>query len=413
MFLPGRSWRLQVFGVALAIAAAIVSAQSLASARESAATYLIQPGDSLLQIASSTGVSLDRLMALNGLKDPDMIIAGKSLQLQADQAAAAANAPAPAATPSTTNAAKYTVKPGDTLWDIALATKVTVDALIKANNLDNGDKLTVGQQLTVPKPAPKPAAPAAPAAPPAQAPTQKPSSGLQQKVVAEAQRVGGPNARVGVAAYNLVSGERISIKGDESFPSASVMKLPILVELERQIAAGTLKWNDALRNDVNLMISVSDNEAANRLTDRVSMVAVNDEMRSLGLGGTRFLNTFTDVRSQLNPGQNSTTPNNMARLLELIATDQIVNSATSADIRSQLARNTDRSKLQRLLPSDAKLAHKSGWFDGVANDVGIVTVERVPARWVIAVLTQNVPDAETGNQLVAAISKAVYDQWAP
>ena len=143
------------------------------------------------------------------------------------------------------------------------------------------------------------------------------------------------------------------------------------------------------------------------------MVAVNDEMRSLGLGSTRFLNTFTDTRSPINPGQNSTTPSNMARLLELIATDQIVNSATSGDIRSQLARNTDRSKLARLLPSDAKLAHKSGWFDGVANDVGIVTVERVPARWVIAVFTQNVPDAETGNQLVAAISKAVYDQWAP
>jgi hypothetical protein len=49
----------------------------------------------------------------------------------------------------------------------------------------------------------------------------------------------------------------------------------------------------------------------------------------------------------------------------------------------------------------------------VANDVGIVTVDRVPTRWVIAVFTDNVPDAETGNQIVAAISKAVYDAWAP
>jgi beta-lactamase class A len=100
-------------------------------------------------------------------------------------------------------------------------------------------------------------------------------------------------------------------------------------------------------------------------------------------------------------------------LLELIATDQMVSPQVSGDIRALLARNADRSKLVRLLPPDARVAHKSGWYDGVANDVGIVTVDRVPARWVIAVFTENVPDAETGNQIVASISKAVYDAWAP
>ena len=44
--------------------------------------------------------------------------------------------------------------------------------------------------------------------------------------------------------------------------------------------------------------------------------------------------------------------------------------------------------------------------------LGNVTVSRVPSRWVIAVFTENVPDAETGNQLVATISKTVYDAWA-
>jgi len=438
VFLPGRSLRLQLLGIALAIAAAIVSAQSLASAREGAASYVIQPGDTLLSIAGSTGVALDRLISLNGIKDPDVIIAGKSLSLQGGSAApesAAGTGPAVQAVGT------YKVKAGDTLWEIAVANKVSVDALLKANSLENGDRLSVGQQLTLPT---------ARASGPAQAqgqqlqqtqqsqqgqrnaqaqqsqqaqqpqPTQqaqqsgqaKSAAALQQKVLAEVQRLGGPNARVGVAAINLVSGERLAIKADESFPSASVMKLPILVELERQIGAGTIKWNDQLRNDATQMISVSDNEAANRLADQVSMVAVNDEMRALGLGGTRFLNTFTDTRTPRNPGQNATTPGNMARLLELIATDQIVNSATSADIRGLLAKNTDRSKLVRLLPGDARVAHKSGWYDGVANDVGIVTVERVPTRWVIAVFSQNVPDAETGNQLVAAIAKAVYDAWA-
>ena len=86
---------------------------------------------------------------------------------------------------------------------------------------------------------------------------------------------------------------------------------------------------------------------------------------------------------------------------------------TMFDGRTLLSRNADRSKLVRLLPPDARVAHKSGWYDGVANDVGIVTVDRVAARWVIAVFTENLPDAETGNQIVASISKAVYDAWAP
>jgi beta-lactamase class A len=373
----------------------------MASAREAAATYVIQPGDTLLNIAGVTGVPMDKIVGLNGLTDPDVIIAGKILKLQpgaaADQAAAAAAAP--------TGPARYTVKGGDTLWDIATANGVGLDALIKANNLSDADKLSIGQQLALPEKQ-KPAAPK-----PAPTPQPKPNL-LQQKILSEAQRVGGTDARVGVAAINLVSGEHINVKADETFPSASVMKLPILVELERQVAAGSVKWNDNLRTDTAQMISVSDNAAANRIADMVSMVAVNDNLRKLGLGGTRFLNTFTDSRTPANPGQNQTTPANMARLLELIATDQIVSGPVSAEIRGLLARNADRSKLVRLLPADAKVAHKSGWYDGVANDVGLVTVERVPTRWVIAVFTEHVPDAETGNQLVATISKAVYDAWA-
>src|SRR5438132_5902281 len=81
LFLPLRSWRLQLAGAAIAIVAAILSAQSFASASEAAATYLIRPGDTLTSIASSTGASLDRLISLNSIKNPDVIIAGDMLSL--------------------------------------------------------------------------------------------------------------------------------------------------------------------------------------------------------------------------------------------------------------------------------------------------------------------------------------------
>ena len=55
--------------------------------------------------------------------------------------------PAPTATPA---GVAYTVKSGDTLSKIAAANGSTVDAIVKANNLSDPDKLQVGQQLTIP-----------------------------------------------------------------------------------------------------------------------------------------------------------------------------------------------------------------------------------------------------------------------
>jgi beta-lactamase class A len=416
LFLPLRSWRLQLAGAALAVAAAVISAQSFASAREAASIYLIQPGDSLLGIAASTGVAMDRLVSLNGIDNPDFIVAGQTLSLDGTQVAV--HGPIQG-----TADLQYTVKAGDTLWDIAQASGVSIDSVIQLNNLADADQLSLGQVLRLPptattqhsaaatpaKPKPRPTAQAKPAAAPT-APASK--NALQQRVAAEALRVAGPNVHVGVAAYNLTTGERIGLHADDAFPSASVMKLPILVELERQTTAGTLPWTESLRAEASAMIAVSDNSAANQIAEAIHPQSVNDTMGRLGLGGTHFVNLFTDTRGPSAPGSNQTSPANMARLLELVATDQVVSPQASADIRGLLARNVDKSKLVRLLPPDARVAHKSGWYDGVANDVGIVTVDRVPARWTIAVFTENLPDAETGNQIVAAVSKLIYDTWA-
>src|SRR5205823_10692546 len=126
----------------------------------------------------------------------------------------------------------------------------------------------VGQVLKLPVTAgaiQRSASVATPKPKPSATPTPSPSptvSKLQQKVVASAAQVAGPNVHVGVAALNLVSGEKLAWHADDEFPSASVMKLPILIELERQIAAGNLSWTESLRAEVSAMIAISDNTAA-------------------------------------------------------------------------------------------------------------------------------------------------------
>jgi LysM repeat protein len=127
LFVPLRSWRLQLLGAALAVAAAIISAQSFATAREATSVNLIQQGDTLLGSAATTGVALDHLVSLNGITNPDFIVAGQTLSLDGSAQATVHGPVQPASDPST--GPQYTVKAGDTVWDIAQTNGVSVDSV--------------------------------------------------------------------------------------------------------------------------------------------------------------------------------------------------------------------------------------------------------------------------------------------
>jgi beta-lactamase class A len=78
-------------------------------------------------------------------------------------------------------------------------------------------------------------------------------------------------------------------------------------------------------------------------------------------------------------------------------------------MRALLARNQDDSKIARGLPTGTAVANKSGWYTGVANDVAIVYGPK--ATYVLAVLSEGVASDEAGNQLIAGVSRLVYELW--
>jgi cell wall-associated NlpC family hydrolase len=136
----------------------------------STTVYVVQPGDTLSDIASSTGVDADVLAKLNGLDDVNLLSVGQSLKVPSKPTAAAPSM-------STSASKTYTVVEGDTLWSIAQQFSTTTAALVDANKLDDADHLAMGARLIVPGsssgpapalpavPAPKPLAAAAPSAP--------------------------------------------------------------------------------------------------------------------------------------------------------------------------------------------------------------------------------------------------------
>jgi beta-lactamase class A/LysM repeat protein len=236
------------------------------------------------------------------------------------------------------------------------------------------------------------------------------SASLMARTIGAARSVAGASPRIGISGRNLVSGERLEIGADQSFPAASVGKLGLLVEAYRQTSSGTLTLNEVQRADLKAMIVASDNDAANRLMELLSTRAVNANLQALGLIGTKLVNPFGSAQSSGRPA-NVTTPGDMTRLMELLATEQLVNAQASREMRGLLLQSNDGSKLRRGLPPEARLAHKSGWSDGVANDVGIVTHPQ--GSYILSVFTEGIEEGETANQTIAAVAEAVHALWGP
>lgn len=116
--------------------------------------YTVQKGDSLSKIAARYGLRTRELAELNNLADPNKLRVGDRILLPADarpRGDAARPAAEPAASMAEDGSQLYTIRPGDSLSEIAAAHGTTVPELRSANNL-TGDRIIAGQQLKIPAP---------------------------------------------------------------------------------------------------------------------------------------------------------------------------------------------------------------------------------------------------------------------
>lgn len=135
--------------------AASPSAAPAASRPASATTHVVRAGDTVSDIASRYGTTVERIASANGLRDPGLIRIGQRLTVSGG-GSAAAPAAKPASRPATTVPASSTasrthvVAAGDTVSGLAARFGSTTSAIISANNLPKSGLIYVGQRLTVP-----------------------------------------------------------------------------------------------------------------------------------------------------------------------------------------------------------------------------------------------------------------------
>jgi LysM repeat protein len=104
----------------------------------------------LSEIAEQYGITLEQLMAVNDIADPDSVYSGQLLEIAVPAPATAALATAAivaTVTPSSDLPDVYTVAAGDTLSAIARRFDIDIDVLRSLNALGDADSILVGQTL--------------------------------------------------------------------------------------------------------------------------------------------------------------------------------------------------------------------------------------------------------------------------
>ena len=246
---------------------------------------------------------------------------------------------------------------------------------------------------------------------------------------------------VGYSVIDLESGARISRRGDETFPTASLIKVAILVTVYDLVAKGQLSLDDPItllkidqvpgsgvlqflhngtvltvRDAAWLMCIVSDNTATNLLLDRIIIRRVWAKMDSLGLSHTRvhsksFLRiSSVAMDSSAKYGLGVTTPNEMAHLFELLAQGKAVNPAADSAMLDILEHNGQDMMLQRYA-GGARAAHKDGETDQVRSECTlwylrnrviacVMTKENQDQRWIV----DNEPQLTMANMGLAIVN---------
>jgi beta-lactamase class A len=252
--------------------------------------------------------------------------------------------------------------------------------------------------------------------------------------------------QVTLYAKNLNTGATYSIRPDDPVPTASTIKLPIMVELFAEAAEGKLDWNQKIelkeqdkvpgsgilnefsagdtfpiRDLMHVMIVMSDNTATNLLLDRIGGDAVNRRMDQLGLKQTAVMRKIMRHNDSTEEGRKPgneqwgtgrSSPHDMVVLMEKLYRGQLVDKQSSDEMLTVMKRQRDLQGVGRDMP-DTVVASKSGALDHLRSEVALVYSPRGPIA--IAITVQGIPKVDygvdnAGNLLIATVSQILIDQ---
>ena len=246
---------------------------------------------------------------------------------------------------------------------------------------------------------------------------------------------------VGIYVKDLHTGKFASINADSIFPTASMVKVPILIGIMDKLNKGELKYHQELTYKDSLLYAGSDLLASLKNNEKVElskvimlMLTTSDNTASLWLQslsgtGTRINQildsigyTATRVNSRT-PGREAgrdkfgwgqTSPKEIATMFEALANRNLLDTASSEKMLRLLGRNYWDEEALSQIPPDVFVASKNGAVNASRSEV--VYVSGKNARYVFCICTKNNKDTSWGSQneaweLARKVSKLLWETY--
>lgn len=241
--------------------------------------------------------------------------------------------------------------------------------------------------------------------------------------------------------------EKINLRGDDTFPTASTIKTTIMCETMHQIEQGKVKWDQQLpvqasTDDrqpggfayyfkegttisigewVHLMITVSDNTATMNLREFLGQKNVNDWLDAHGFKTTRLLNGKKCDELGLRPlqqkwGLGMTSPNEMVKLFAMILDNKAGSPASCERMQRLLTHQYWDDFALSQIPPNVHAGAKTGAINRTRSDV--MFVDSPGGQYILAVYTKDNEDQswKTDNEAQVAIrtiSALVWKHYNP
>jgi beta-lactamase class A len=250
---------------------------------------------------------------------------------------------------------------------------------------------------------------------------------------------------VGIYFRNLASGDSVLLDVDSRVHAASMMKVPVMIQLFRDAEAGRLSLDDSLtitktftsivdgtpyelgapddsdstlyarigekesiRQLTELMITISSNLATNMLIEFVGAERVQETMRQLGADSIAVLRGVEDIKAYRAGLNNTTTARDLGVIFGAIAEHRAASPELCREMIAILSRQQFNEGIPAGVPSGTQVVHKTGSITEIRHDGGVVYLED-DAAYVLVVLTKGIADSAVADQLIADISGIVYE----
>ncbi|MDH3455625.1 MAG: class A beta-lactamase-related serine hydrolase [Gemmatimonadota bacterium] len=268
---------------------------------------------------------------------------------------------------------------------------------------------------------------------------------LEELRTAVEQRIVESDAEtVGFYFRSLRTGDTLFFDVDSRMHAASMMKVPVMIQLYRDHEAGRINLDDSIpitntfrsvvdgstyelsatddsdstlynrigqsesiRLLMERMITVSSNLATNILIDLVDAERVQASMEDLGADSINVVRGVEDTKAYDAGLSNTTTARAMGAVFEAIVGGRAASQPACHEMVEVLSRQQLNEGIPAGVPRRIRVAHKTGSITEIQHDGGIV-YERDDPVYLLVIMVQGIADEEAAHELIANLSRTVW-----